>query len=514
MRAHFCWLIVAACGVTLAATPVRDATHAATSHRALPAIVFVSRIPPTGPDAGQIPGLGPHGTFAGNGGRLLERDPAGKVRELVPARRFFDVADPAPSPDARRVAFAARETPHGAWRIWIVNRAGGPPTCSTCDHTSGDDADPAWWGDALLFVSTRAGGKSLYDETPLTQLWALLADGRTRQLTFEQNGVLDPVAERLGRRLLFSRWWFNPWSPDSARGVARAASRTGDSVNVWQVVSAELTWDQLGLPRLEDVRLAAGGRTPRRRSMGIQPAPLGARGVVAVAARNTGLAPRPGALAIQRFGAPPSAGERIAGAAIGDDAGDPYTENANLLAPGAVAPAVLPDGRIVHALDPGGRGAWGLVITSADGKANERLLDLPGTWELDPAPVPEGVGHVSLARHAQSSGRASPATFRYLASDVFAGRGAAPRQLGARLHVYRVVSGDSVEYLRRIDVPRNGRVDVQLPADVPLFELLTDSHSRVLMSAHGATQVRGFNSGSPGSTARCSGCHLGHSAGR
>lgn len=531
MRAHLRWLAVTACGVTLATTPVRDARteaavrdekSAAASARPVPAIVFVSRVPPTGVEAGQLPGLGPHGTFAGDGGRLLERDPAGRVRELVPARRFFDVADPAVSADGRRVAFAAREAPHGAWRVWTVERAGGSPTCATCDHTSGDDADPTWWGDALIFVSTRAGGESLYDQTPLTQLWAMLADGRARQLTFEQNGVLDPTPDAHGRRLLFSRWWFNPWSPDSAQGVARAASATRDSVNVWQVVSAALAWDRLGLPKLEDVRLAAGGRTPRRRSMGVQPAPLGTRGIIAVAARNTGLAPRPGALAIQRFGAPPSAGVRIAGAAIGDDAGDPYTENANLLAPAAAAPAALPDGRIVHALDPGGRGEWRLVITSADGARNEKLVDIPGAWELDPAPVPERAAPAPPQRRVPApatiapghgvSANAVPATFRYLATDVFAGRGAAARQDGARLHVYRVISSDSVEHVRLVDVQRNGRVDVSLPANVPLFELLTDSNGRVLMSAHGVTQVRGFNSGAPGTTARCSGCHLGHSA--
>ena len=66
--------------------------------------------------------------------------------------------------------------------------------------------------------------------------------------------------------------------------------------------------------------------------------------------------------------------------------------------------------------------------------------------------------------------------------------------------------------MQRVDVARNGRVDVRLPANTPLFELLTDSTGRVLMSAHGATQVRGFNSGAPGATARCKGCHLGHSA--
>jgi hypothetical protein len=477
--------------------------------------VFVSRVPPAGAAAGQVPGLGPHGTFVSHGGRLLERSPDGTIRELLPAGKMYDVADPAPTPDGRQVAFSARETADGPWRIWVMDRAGDSVTCRTCGEGSGDDADPAWWGSLLLFVSTRGGGKSLYDGTPLTQLWALLPDGRTRQLTFERNGVLDPVADLRRRRILYSRWWFNPWSPDSARGVARATSRTADSVNVWQVVSARLARDHLGLPVLDDVRLAVGGRTPRRRSMGVQPAPLANGKVVAVAARNTGLAPRPGPIAIQRFGKPPSAGQRIAGAAIGDDRDDPYTESANLRAPAACAPAELPDGRLVYALDPGGRGEWGLWLASRNG-THDRLLDLPGTWELDPAPLPAHASREPRLRDGAASrrGSATPATFRYLARDVFAGRGAAPRQAGARLHVYRVIAADSVEHLTRVDVRRSGRVDVRLPADTPLFELLTDSTGRVLMSAHGATQVRGFNSGAPGTIARCSGCHLGHSARR
>jgi hypothetical protein len=44
-----------------------------------------------------------------------------------------------------------------------------------------------------------------------------------------------------------------------------------------------------------------------------------------------------------------------------------------------------------------------------------------------------------------------------------------------------------------------------------MFEQLTDANGRALLSAHGPAQVRGFNSGAPGTTSRCKGCHLGHS---
>ena len=40
----------------------------------LPPMVFVSRQAPSGHDAGQIPGLGPHGSAIAVGGRLLVRE--------------------------------------------------------------------------------------------------------------------------------------------------------------------------------------------------------------------------------------------------------------------------------------------------------------------------------------------------------------------------------------------------------------------------------------------------------
>jgi hypothetical protein len=502
----------AALALVLAAT----ATAAGNAPRPLPPIVFVSRVRPTGADSGQVPGLGPHGTFVSAGGRLLLREPDGTIRELVPPGRMYDVADPAPSPDGATIAFAGRGRADVPWRIWSVPRTGGVFQCLTCyDGRTGDDADPTWVNGLLVFVSTREGGRALYDGSPATQLWAV-EDVTLTPLTHERNGVLDPAPARARGRVVFSRWWFNPWHPDSTGGISRAVTRTGDSVNTWQLVSGRIARDARGRPVLEDVRLLAGGDVPRRRSMGIQPAPLPGGGLVAVAARNTGLAPRPGSLALQRFGAAPSAGRRIAGAAIGDDAGDPYTEAANLAAPAAVAPAALPDGRLLYSLDPGGRGDFGIVLSDAEGRRQEKLVDLPGTWELDAAPVLEPGRAVRSTRTPARRNAAAPGepTFRYLATDVFAGRGAAARREGARLHVYRVVGADSIERVQSVAVPRNGRVDLALPADTPLFELLTDSTGRVLMSAHGATQVRGFNSGAPGTTARCSGCHLGHSARR
>ena len=152
-------------------------------------------------------------------------------------------------------------------------------------------------------------------------------------------------------------------------------------------------------------------------------------------------------------------------------------------------------------------------MLSADGEQYQRLYDLVGTDELDPTVMlPERVVHATPRASDAPPPHDTSSTFRYLDTDVFGGKGAPVRRATARLHVYQLVSADSVLQLRDVAVPRTGRVELRLPADTPLFEQLTDLHGRALMSAHGPAQVRGFNTGARGMTARCTGCHLGHSA--
>ena len=246
------WLVAAA---SVALTLLRAARAPGSElHSRLPPIVFVSRAPATGADAGQVPGLGPHGTFVRGQGALLERSPDGHVRALVARGRLRDVADPAVSPDGERVAFSGLEAPDARWRIWVVERAGGEPRCVTCDADSatagGDDADPCWWGDTLVFASTRAGGHALYDGSPVTQLWLVTTGGALSRLTHEPNGALDPCVDARAHRLVFSRWWFNPWVSARTHGLTRdpAAALAPDSVNMWQLVSAALVRDARGAP--------------------------------------------------------------------------------------------------------------------------------------------------------------------------------------------------------------------------------------------------------------------------
>src|SRR5262245_35184501 len=189
-------------GAALLALPGR----AANVHD-LPAIVFVSRQPIPG-EAHAVPGLGPHQRAVVTGGRLLVREPDGRVRRL--AEDFYDVSDPAVSWDGRRVAFAGVLAEGSAWRIYVVPLAGGRvESVSRTEPGLGwpqpsgekryDDLDPCWIGASeLCFASTRYPLRAQYADVPATNLFVTHEEsGRgwqtPQRITSERNGAEEPV---------------------------------------------------------------------------------------------------------------------------------------------------------------------------------------------------------------------------------------------------------------------------------------------------------------------------------
>ena len=73
------------------------------------------------------------------------------------------------------------------------------------------------------------------------------------------------------------------------------------------------------------------------------------------------------------------------------------------------------------------------------------------------------------------------------------------------------VAGERAKLIRRVDIPPSGRVEVELPAGVPLFEVLRRPDGGI---AQGRDQqiyhVGGMNFGRAGEQNRCVGCHAGH----
>ena len=490
--------LLSACALGLAARRGR------TTALDLPPIVFVSRQPPSGADAGQIPGLGPHGSTIAVGGRLLLLERDGSVRTLLAPGALYDVQDPDVSWDAKRVVFSGLVSADARWRLFVLTLASGEiEPLPTRAGAGADEFDPCWNGERVLFVRAEHG-QSLYDSSRAGALYEWRADRDTAvALLREANGLLDPVVDAQHHAVVFARWWFNPWLPLAEGGVTREGSQamTRDSVNQWQVLEYA--------PRFGE-RLRAGGVLDRRAGMGVQPALVG-DAVVATFTRNSGLAPRPGPSGVHllpRVGMP---GRRIAGAAIGDDLANPYSEGTGLSAPSACAPAALPDGRLIVSFAAGARDDFGLWLVTLAGRRT-MLVDQPGVLELDAAPVVKRPGPPVELGITDSASRGAT-TFRFVDRDVFAGAGAPQRQRGARLRFLALSPGASTPTpIAEIAIPRSGRVDVRVPHIGPTFEQLIGSGGRVLMTAHGPAQVRGFNSPPAGGEARCVGCHLGHSA--
>jgi hypothetical protein len=517
----------------------------------LPPIVFVSRQPaPAGPGL-PIPGLGPHQRALITGGRLLVRERNGQLGELLPAGAFVDVSDPSVSRDARRIAFAGVAAGDSAWRIWMVSLDGTGLRQITFAGRSrrDDDLDPCWIGDSTLcFASTRYAQRAQYADVPATNLFivSVPAAGATPaepvRITGERNGAEEPAMDWRHGRILFARWWFNPHRAANAPGGLADAMHVAipaESVNVWQAMDLTL--------QTHRSRLAAGDLRTRRGSMGYQPTPLADGSIVAVFAFNLGLSPAPGGTGIHRLPRGFGAATRLAGAIVAGHEGDAYASAAGLAPPSACSPAALPDGRVLFSYSPGARGDFGLYVVRTDGSGLTRVLDLPGTLELDAVPVvvqPEPPAEAALTADdwedpasphrgpmpmdgplLDPTGEAASATFRFHNLDVFedgppgtATHGAPPRTPGARIRFYAMhwrpgsMFGDTVVLLREVHVGPAGEVDERgLPAGTPLFEQLVDSTGAVLMTAHGPAHVAGSNAGNAGLATRCVGCHLGHS---
>ncbi|MEO6461549.1 MAG: hypothetical protein ABIP29_00555 [Candidatus Eisenbacteria bacterium] len=511
----------------------------------LPPIVFVSRQPATGSDRAQVPGVGPRGRTLAPGGRLLVREKDGRVREVLPAARFHDVSDPAVSWDGTTIAFAAVEHPADAWRLWTVRADGSGLTAVTKSDrrldfaplggdaagrfTRYDDFDPTWLPDGrIAFASTRFPQRAQQGDGPVSNLFVVGTDGGgLERLTSERNGLEEPSIDPNSGRVVYARWFFSPYlaSDEGTTGLTleRAQAVPMDSVDLWQAISVLANGDR--------AQLAGGDPRERTTTQAYAPILLASDStLVGVRSANPALLPDPGPSALVAYPggfAPPLvlAGPGRFGAA----------ERSR-----AMAPAALPDGRIAFAYDPVGDGDFGLWAVRPDGTRLERVLDLPGTHELDPAPLvarrapifalDEGGGIEDLAPPLPATTMAEVTrrddTFRFDCLNVFATGPVdspfpdAPR-IGqdVRIRFYATLArpgsatGDSVVLVRESKIEPSGAVhEHDIPGDVPMFEQLVDGQGRVLRSPRGPAHVPGANFSRAGSGTKCIGCHSGHSA--
>lgn len=521
----------------------------------IPPMVFVSRHRPTGQKGYIIPGFGLRGRTLALGGRLLVRDARGRVREMLPTGALYDVSDPSVSWDGTRIVFAGLAHPDSAWRLYLVRADGtgfGPLTRSdraldlsplgaaaSQRFARYDDFDPAWLPDGrIVFASTRFPQVTQEGGFPVSNLFVVRSDGTgLERITTERNGGEEPTINPTNGQIVYSRWMFNPYLPSDhdASGLTTDRERAvpTERVDHWETVSI--------FPDGDRIQLAAGDPRDRSSLSTYQPC-FGRDGSIAAIDPGSalegptyhnrmvwfprGLGPARGSIGPHRIGS------------FGDH-----------LDKGAACPSFLPDGRIICAGDQ--QAMWeyeepvplqddfGIYVVNPKNQRVERVIDLKGTDELDPAPliarkvpplipaqggIDDPAWTLPVTRLDQV--RRGDDTFRFDCLNVFATGPVdspfpdAPRiAQGARIRFFAALArpdaatGDTVVLVRESKIDRSGAVhESDIPGDVPMFEQLVDENGRVLMSAHGAAHVPGSNFARTGSGTKCIGCHTGHSA--
>jgi hypothetical protein len=222
------------------------------------------------------------------------------------------------------------------------------------------------------------------------------------------------------------------------------------------------------------------------------------------------------------------------GALVPEAGAESYSEALGLAAPSACSPAALPDGRVLFAWAPGGRGDFGLWVSRPNGTELQPVFDEPGRLELDPAPVTvrrvadagwRRVGGITReGDRALLTGRLDdPALgrFDFECEDVFESGGlpgAPVRASGLSLRFFAALPrfdrepGDTAVLVRTEPIGSGGQIRARgLPAGVPMFEQVVDARGQPLMTSRGPAHVAGMNSGAAGQVTRCVGCHAGHS---
>ncbi len=550
-------------GIALAGAPATAsaAKPAHARHAPLPPIVFVSRYPVLGDDgarlAGAIPGIGPRDRAAAVGGRLLVREPDGSTRVLVGEDDLFDVADPCVSWDGTRVLFAGLAHPDSSWRIHVVGADGsGLRAITRSDRnvalsrlgaaaarfTRYDDLDPAWLPDGrIVFSSTRFPAISERGDHLATNLFVIEETGEClNRITTERNGADEPSVDLVTGRVVYSRWWLNVdrptnWTRDGLTTVDDLAI-TDDVANIWQTVSIA--------PDGHGIKLHAGDPRSRQGSVCYKPTPLPDGRVLTLHGADGSFDPSPAGTGIRLFAPTADTGRFVIGLRP-----DVAPTNPPILAKGpprlavdpkppfATDPAPLPDGRLVISYAATAEEDFGLWTCGLDGSDPAPLLDLPGTLELDaailaPRAAPPILEDRFVTTSAELPPTEDPATFlindtiRFDCLNVFTNAPVdapipdAPRiTRQARIRFFlnfarqNPAGRDPSILFRTADLTPSGAVhEHDIPAEVSMFEQLTDDEGRILLSPAGRpAHVSGMNFARQGEGTKCVGCHPGHS---
>jgi hypothetical protein len=428
-----------------------------------------------------------------------------------------------------------------------------------------DDTDPVWLPDGrIVFSSTRWPSYAQYSGVRTTNLYVVNANGGgLHRITAERNGADRPQVDPITGKIVYARWWRNhrfalnslSTVSDPAGGYKQKDGLSADRSkqidgsgqyydylwrNAWQ--AATINPDGTGLAMW-------GGKFRDEAGNHVYGGAFTANGdFYANFFPMYNMTEAAGFGGIRKFKRGPGGYTPIIGITYLtlDYVYCPNSSDCSYgIFKGAYAgePAYLPTtNRLAIAWAPDVNQDYGLYRINLDGGGRTLLYDNPGTSELRaraiyprplPPVIPDSVSQTpSLLPPPAAGPYTTDGTFVFDALNVYFNApvdwdvvSAPAVGSAAKIRFFIDHQRTSPGSFPRLDWPiflgertinPDGSVrEPSAPANVPLFEQIRSANNLVPLTRgatgnDGAAHVAGMNFGRPGATARCVGCHAGH----
>ncbi len=437
-----------------------------------------------------------------------------------------------------------------------------------------DDVDPCYLPDGrICFVSTRYPGTAPDNRLRATNLYVMHDDGSDlHRITTERFGADTPAVDPTNGQIVYSRWWR---TNDDLIGAAGAdagvdagspgydGASSGDLLGIsnsnpepMRSVSDDEfqglnSWFLAGVdPDGTDLAMTSGLRLDRELTQAYRPSFLPNGEILATFIPRTPYLGLPRGDGLRIYDRGPGQPEAVGGPQTFQGfpflfglaielihIADPefrFPDNRDSWSFIFASGVGLPDGTILTAAAPMSAHRYDLFVVD---RATGKMTLFAGTdgADLDPVLVVE---RPEPPEPEEKTPAALPQTAAQTVSGAFTAGGrftfnvtnihfnapidvpvatAPPVGQDLTIEFYMAPQGTTTQFLdeakliRAVKIPSDGHVEVELPAGVPLFEVLRRPDGSIAQGRDGQVfHVGGMNFNRAGEAGKCVGCHAGH----